>query len=145
MRIFNIIKFKNRRRSLRKNATFTEKVLWQELRGKKLGYKFRRQHGIGSYIVDFYCPQLKLVIELDGSVHSIITVQKKDKIKEQYLEQMGFVVKRYLNEMVLYEKNFVLDDIYFTCQRLSVLKSQTQSLLPRFPLMLRGKFKRGLI
>lgn len=69
-RIYNRAVYKTRRKELRNNPTKTEKILWAFLKGKKLsGYKFRRQYGVGKYIVDFYCPQMKLAIELDGEMH----------------------------------------------------------------------------
>lgn len=61
---------KNKRRQLRNNATEAEKRLWQHLKGRQLdGFKFRRQHSIDSYVVDFYCPQVKLAVEIDGESH----------------------------------------------------------------------------
>ena len=67
MRINNLKKYKNVRKMLRKNMTKEEVKLWCILKSKNFNnYKFRRQHGIGPYIVDFYCPKLKLVVELDG-------------------------------------------------------------------------------
>ena len=58
------------RKFLRNHSTVPEKLLWEKLKGKQLlGFKFRRQHGIGNYIVDFYCPKLKLGIEIDGVSH----------------------------------------------------------------------------
>jgi very-short-patch-repair endonuclease len=60
---------KKKRQYLRNNATKAEKILWQKLKNSRLGYKFRRQHSIKEYITDFYCPKLKLIIEIDGDVH----------------------------------------------------------------------------
>src|SRR3989344_3409207 len=68
--VFNARKMINRRRSLRNKQTENEKILWQELRTKKLGVKFKRQYSLGNYVVDFYCPSSKLAIELMGSVHN---------------------------------------------------------------------------
>lgn len=70
MAIFNLKTNKKTRKFLRKNMTKTECVLWKELKRKKIGFKFRRQFGVGPYIIDFYCPQLKFAIELDGDVHA---------------------------------------------------------------------------
>lgn len=58
-----------RRRELRKNQTKHEQILWEHIRNRKLGFKFRRQYSIGGYVLDFYCPEIKLVIELDGRQH----------------------------------------------------------------------------
>lgn len=69
-KIFNSKKTKAQRTHLRNNLTQAESRLWSKLKGRQIfDYKFRRQHGIGNYIVDFYCPVLKLVIEVDGESH----------------------------------------------------------------------------
>ena len=65
---------------LRKKATKAEQILWQELRGSKLGIKFRRQHPFDMFIVDFYAPSIKLAIELDGSIHTITANKEYDEI-----------------------------------------------------------------
>jgi len=64
--IHNIKSKEHARKQLRKSATPQEIILWSKIRRKQLNYKFRRQHSIGKYIVDFYCPKKKLIIELDG-------------------------------------------------------------------------------
>lgn len=69
MEIFNSVQNKTRRSTLRNAATPHEVKLWARLRRDQLGYRFRRQYGIGNYIVDFYCPTKKLVVEIDGSQH----------------------------------------------------------------------------
>ena len=79
-----------------------EIILWSVLKGKKMkGYKFRRQHGIGSFIVDFYCPELKLAIELDGSQHLEQENLEYDKKRTQYLNSLNIKVIRFLNNEVL--------------------------------------------
>ena len=68
-----------RANSLKKEMTPAEKILWGELRNSKLdGHKFRRQHPIGKFIVDFYCHEKKLVIELDGGIHNNVDVKERD-------------------------------------------------------------------
>lgn len=126
MRIHNLKKYKNIRKVLRKNLTKAEAVLWSEIQNSKLparreggGYKFRRQHSIGPYIVDFYCPKLKLVIELDGGTHDIDEVCKKDEEKQKYLENLNFTVKRYNNEEILNELEPVYMDLLYTCESLA--------------------------
>lgn len=97
--------------------TPAEVTIWSKLKSKQLlGYKFRRQHGIGKYIVDFYCVELKLVIETDGDVHGFGVQIKKDKEKQKYLENLGFIVKRYQNDDVLRNLNGVMDDLYRFCK-----------------------------
>src|SRR5690606_33091677 len=87
-----------RARRLRQNMTETERRLWSRLRGGQLnGLKFRRQHPIPPYIVDFYCEASQLVVELDGSQHNEVA----DRARTQFLEQQGLVVLRYWDHEVL--------------------------------------------
>ncbi|MFA6475429.1 MAG: endonuclease domain-containing protein [Patescibacteria group bacterium] len=86
-------------KSLRKNATDAELILWQELRTRKLGYKFRRQHALHGYIVDFYCYEKMLVIEVDGSIHNM--KNDHDHSKDDILKLNGFKVIRFTNEVVI--------------------------------------------
>tara|TARA_R110000868_G_scaffold306734_2_gene568063 strand:- start:229 stop:594 length:366 start_codon:yes stop_codon:yes gene_type:complete len=88
------------RRELRRNQTKAEEILWNEVRGKKLGIKFKRQFGIGPYILDFYVPRLKLAIEVDGKIHLKRDVRIKDKNREEYLLSCGICVLRFKNEDV---------------------------------------------
>jgi very-short-patch-repair endonuclease len=95
---------------LRKKLTPSEKQLWQALRGGKLGgFKFRRQHPVGRFILDFYCPVCKLVIELDGAIHNNQTDYDADRTK--YLETHGYKVLRFHNEEVMQQLEKVLDFI----------------------------------
>lgn len=89
---------KQRRKDLRNNATPEEIILWKFLRRKGLGYKFRRQHSINSYIVDFCCPEKKIIIELDGSHHS--KNKEYDFERTRYLTTLGYVVLRFWNNEV---------------------------------------------
>ena len=74
-------------RSLRKRQTKSEKLLWQALRSRKLdGLKFLRQHPIGHSIVDFYCHEKRLVIEIDGGIHLNVDVKDRDKIRQKMIE-----------------------------------------------------------
>ena len=87
---------KERRRYLRNNATRAEKILWFSLQGRQVaGYKFRRQHGIGLYIVDFYCPELKLAIEADGESHIPDRAQQYDRRRQAWIEKQGITVLRF--------------------------------------------------
>lgn len=76
-----------------------EKILWQELRGNKLGVHFRRQQVIAGFIVDFYCHKAELVIELDGDIHDL--QQKEDARREKVLSEMGLRIVRFRNEEVM--------------------------------------------
>ncbi len=96
-RINNLKSLRNRRIELRNNPTASEGILWQCLRGQKLGVKFRRQHSIGGYILDFYCIERKLVIELDGSVHDTTQAKEYDKIRDRFMADLGLTVIRFKN------------------------------------------------
>ena len=103
---------KDNRKALRKNLTPAEAFLWKHLQSKKLnGRKFRRQHGIDNFIVDFYCSKENLIIELDGEVHMNTTAQEYDKIRAQHLENHGFTVLRFENKMVFENLSSVLQEI----------------------------------
>jgi very-short-patch-repair endonuclease len=96
---------------LRENQTDAEARLWLLLRDRRLGgRKFRRQHPIPPYVVDFYCGEAKLVIELDGSQHAEATEQEVRRTR--FLESRGLRVRRYWNNAVLTETETVLQDIW---------------------------------
>ena len=98
---------KDRARALRKNLTDAEKLLWRRLRNRQLaGWKFRRQHPVGPFIVDFVCLEKKLVIEVDGGQHS--TNLKEDIKRSNYLKNKGYRVLRFWNNEVLQEGESVL-------------------------------------
>lgn len=102
---------KKKRRDLRKRSTLSERHLWQWLRRNKFDCKFRRQAGIGKYIVDFYCHEFRLVIELDGPIHDDELIKKYDIERENWLWTSGYVVVRFLNDEVLFEGDKVLQCI----------------------------------
>jgi 5-methyltetrahydrofolate--homocysteine methyltransferase len=96
-------------RDHRKNPTPAEDKLWQAIRNRKLGDKFRRQHAIGNFIVDFVCIEKKLIIEVDGEIHDL---QKEyDQLRTQYLNELGFNEIRFKNELVLDDLSGVLKKI----------------------------------
>ncbi|OGZ33977.1 MAG: hypothetical protein A2Y98_00720 [Candidatus Portnoybacteria bacterium RBG_19FT_COMBO_36_7] len=90
--VHNLKNKKEFRKKLRKSSTPQEIILWLRLRSSRLGYKFRRQHSIGKYIVDFYCPKKRLIIEIDGSQH---IDSEYDKKRDGYLENLDFKVLRF--------------------------------------------------
>ena len=100
-KIFNKIEYKQRRQTLRNNMTEPEKRLWGILRNHQLGVKFRRQHGIGHYIVDFYCPELKLIIEVDGESHFFEDAQAYDKIRDKFMLELGLTTIRITNTAIM--------------------------------------------
>ena len=81
----------------RAQPTNAERVLWSYLQNRPLGFKFRRQHPAGIYIADFYCHALKMVIEVDGSIHDIAENIKNDIERQKYLESEGIKVIRFKN------------------------------------------------
>jgi uroporphyrinogen-III synthase len=91
-----------RARDLRQTETASEQAAWRLLRNLRLkGFKFRRQHPVGQYIVDFCCPQRRLIIELDGSVHGQPRQARRDTMRDAHLARMGYTMARFPNGMVL--------------------------------------------
>ncbi len=93
---------KDKARQLRKNQTDAEQAIWRLVRAKQIeGLKFRRQHPIQPYIVDFICPEKKLVIELDGGQHADNEAVVYDKKRTKFLESKGYTVVRFWNNEVI--------------------------------------------
>jgi very-short-patch-repair endonuclease len=104
----------SRARYLRKNPTPAEKKLWRYLRNREFaGYKFRRQHPIGPYVLDFYWPAARLALELDGSGHCFSTGQEHDSARQAFLAESGIRVLRFYNQQVYREFDGVLQAIWF--------------------------------
>ncbi len=103
----------------RKQMTKAEACLWKyALRAKQMGYTFNSQRPVLNYIADFMCKELKLIIEVDGGIHSMEEVAKNDIIRQQHLELVGFKVIRFKNEEVLKEINKVREHILSTIHSL---------------------------
>ncbi len=96
---------------LRKNMTPAEKYLWNHLRLNALGVKFRAQHPIYRYVVDFYCHETKLIIEADGSIHSIEEVQLNDADRELQLISLDLQLLRFDNTTIMNDIQYVLDTV----------------------------------
>jgi very-short-patch-repair endonuclease len=108
----NLSFLKDTRIHLRRNMTEAELVLWEVLKDKKLrGRKFRRQHSIGYYIADFYCPSEKLIIELDGQHHFTPDGLEKDMERDKHLELMDIKVLRFENKEVFEDLTCVVKRI----------------------------------
>ena len=106
-------------KTMRSNATDSENLMWQLLRAKRfMNLKFRRQHVIAPYIVDFYCHELDLVIELDGSQHGIDDAIEYDAERTKFLEALDLKVVRYWNHDVLGRTDVVLEDLWWRCSEL---------------------------
>ncbi len=103
-------KIKPLARQMRHEPTPTEERLWEYLRNRQVsGLKFRRQHAVGPFILDFYCSEACLAIEVDGSVHEY-TVEE-DALRQEFLENLGFKVLRFTNQEVLESLDTVIDRI----------------------------------
>ena len=98
------------RRELRNNATKEENAIWLRLKNKNLGFKFRRQHSIGKFILDFYCPIKKLGIEIDGRQH--LSNKEYDKERNDYLNSFGVKIIRFSNDKI----NNDLDEVIMIIQ-----------------------------
>lgn len=85
---------------MRQKATSQEKLMWEKLRNNKLGNRFKRQYSIGGYILDFYCAEKRLVIELDGEIHNKKENLEYDKIRDKFFKELDYKVLRFKNRQV---------------------------------------------
>lgn len=127
--LHNRAQLQQKRQTLRRDATKAERILWSKIKNEQLGHSFRRQHSIGPFIVDFYCPALRLIIEIDGWVHWEGMQPRKDEKREKYLEKFGFAIVRFTNDKVLYDTDGVLYNLQLICKQLSTSPARLQ---PRF-------------
>ncbi len=98
-------------RMLRKECTEDEDKLWQKLRARRLGVKFRRQHPIDAFVVDFFCHEKGLIIEVDGGIHLNSVVKERDINREKILNSFGYSVLRFKNEEIEDNISEVLEKI----------------------------------
>lgn len=130
---------KDKARELRKTLTESESTLWSRLRAKQLlGVQFYRQKPIGQYIVDFFAPKAKLVLEVDGSQHMEEGHLQRDKCRDEYLAGLGLKVLRFDSRVVLTETDAVMEVIYRT------MTEQLNSEIPPSPLFQRRVQQRNL-
>ncbi len=109
---FNKSTEKEKRRKLRRDQTFCEKIVWIYLRDRKtLGYKFRRQYSVDHYVIDFYCPELKLAVELDGSIHDALDRKEYDAYRQEYLESYGKTFCKITNDELMGNANMAFKKI----------------------------------
>lgn len=100
------------RKKLRNQGTSAEAVLWTHLKGKKIaGIKFRRQHSIGKYIIDFYAPSKKIGIELDGEIHNWGRSANNDSEKALFLQGLGITLLRFENKWIFDDPDYVISPI----------------------------------
>ena len=110
--LFNNSKFKQLRQKLRNESPKAEIILWSQLKGGQLeGLKFIRQYGVGSYVIDFYCPKLKLAIEIDGDSHFQEGAEEYDKKRQKFIEQFGIKFLRVTNTDIYENLDGVIEEI----------------------------------
>ena len=113
MKIYNRKETKTLRNNLRQKQTDAERILWSRLRNKQMnGLKFFRQYGIGRYIADFYCPKIKVIVEIDGGGHYTEEGQAYDTVRSETLESIGISILRFSNTEVLNQLDSVLERIW---------------------------------
>jgi very-short-patch-repair endonuclease len=118
--IFNQSPEKPKRRFLRNNPTKAEQRLWLRLRNRQLlGYRFRRQYSVGPYVLDFYCPPLKLAIEVDGDSHFQTGAPEYDQSRQRCIESLGIRFLRFTNSEVLAHLDEVVERIAVMVQVLA--------------------------
>ena len=106
-------------RESRQPQTPAEATLWKHLRNRNLEHKFRRQHTIQSFIIDFYCAEVKLCIEIDGDTHLTKEQEEYDMTRTEYLESLGRKVIRFTNNDVRFNIHAVVQEIINTCNEMS--------------------------
>jgi very-short-patch-repair endonuclease len=127
---------KDKARQLRENLTDSEKALWSRLRNKQLlGIQFYRQKPIGEHIVDFFAPRGKLVVEVDGSQHTLGDHVQKDRFRDGYLASLGLKVLRFNSREVLKESDAVVEAIY------RMIADQLNAEIPPGPPLKKGGIK----
>jgi very-short-patch-repair endonuclease len=117
MSFINDVSLKERRRELRKVPTRAERILWNALRNFRTPNKFRRQISLGPYIVDFYAASARLVIEVDGEIHSEISQQHYDADRENFLIHHGCFVLHFSNEQIYNNIHAVIKKILKMCEQ----------------------------
>jgi very-short-patch-repair endonuclease len=111
--VFNNKSYTARRKALRRSLSKAEAVIWLHLSRKQMnGFKFRRQYSVNQYVIDFYCPELKLAIEIDGDSHYGYLSEKYDNERQKYIESFGIHFMRFTNDTVCNNIDGVLQMIY---------------------------------
>jgi len=118
-RVYNKTALKETRKILRKEQTYTEKIAWIVLRNRSLlGCKFRRQYSVDRYVIDFYTPEIKLAVELDGSVHDSSEQKLYDAERQKYLESYGITFLRFRNDEFVDNGDFAVNKIKAAVEKL---------------------------
>jgi very-short-patch-repair endonuclease len=110
---YNKSTMKERRRALRKNLSKAEAIMWKHLSRRQMhGCKFRRQYSVDQYVLNFYCPELKLAVEIDGDSHFVHGAEEYDKERQEYIEAYGIKFLRFTNTDVCENHDGVCLSIY---------------------------------
>jgi len=117
-KLYNLKYLTKTRKFLRNQPIKAEWLMWSKLKVKQLGYKFRRQYSVGHYIIDFYCTELKLAVEVDGATHGSSKEIVRDKNREEYLKKFGVKIKRYNNLEIFNNLEMVASDLKNYCDKL---------------------------
>ena len=135
-RVYNRKEQTPTRRRLRGESPKAERLLWWRLRGKQLDeLKFRRQYGVGDYVIDFYCPEAKLAVELDGESHFEPAARLNDATRQAFIESYGIRVLRFTNPQVYDNLDGVVEEIWrIATERVSMSRSYP----PQSPLIKGG-------
>jgi very-short-patch-repair endonuclease len=109
--VFNATSMKNRRVNLRRKSTQAEKILWERIRKNELGVKFFRQYSIEGYVVDFYCPEKRLAIEIEGSVHDTYKQKIYDKYRKRLIQAYNIRFLVFTNSEIFRESDKTIEKI----------------------------------
>jgi very-short-patch-repair endonuclease len=135
--VFNKHQMKERRQELRRNMTEPENIFWSRIRRIQIdGIRFRRQYSIDNFVVDFYCPEFKLAIEVDGESHNKPDAKEYDAEREDIIKQHGITFLRFANTEIIHNLDDVLTKIQYALQNMKSASAQT------FPLV-EGKTQKG--
>jgi very-short-patch-repair endonuclease len=125
-------------RDQRHPLTPAEAKIWARVRNRGLGFKIRRQHPIWKFIADFYCAEAKLIIEIDGDSHAKPDQEEYDKARTEWLEERGYKVIRFMNNVVHKHLVDALQEIYLTCkERIAGMEKMQGLALPLTPALSR--------
>lgn len=111
--VYNKKEYQARRRALRRSMPTAEIIRWAKLKNKQMqGKRFLRQYSVDQYVLDFYCPELKLAIEIDGDSHFMPGAQEQDKTRQEHIEAFGIRFLRFTNEDVCKNADGVCQTVY---------------------------------
>jgi very-short-patch-repair endonuclease len=123
--VFNRKKDQEKRRYLRKNMPKSEVLLWTKLKNRQMHEeRFLRQYGVDQYVLDFYCPRLKLAIEVDGDSHFMPDAEEQDKARQEYIEAYGIRFLRFTNTDVCENLDGVCQMIFNKVEEIKIVKGK---------------------